>query len=94
VYRGPSPPGGGGGGCGVNRDPSAPGGPGRGGGGSGVCRSLSGGGDIGGFGFAEGGGGGGGSRGGTRSYGTQVCRYSFHMCRPSGLIIGGAVYGG
>jgi hypothetical protein len=87
--------GGGGGGCGVKRDNSSAGGPGHGGGGSGVCRSLSAGRHNCGSGFADGGGGGSGGSGwgGTYSYGTKVCQYSFHMSRPSGLIIGRAVYG-
>jgi hypothetical protein len=99
VYRGPSHPGGWGGGCRVIIDPFTAGGPGRGGGGSGVCQSVSGAGNIGGFGFAVDGGGNvvhgdGSGLGGTSSYGTQVCQYSFHMCSLSGLIIGCAVYGG
>ena len=70
----------------MNWDPFTPGRPGRRGEGSGMCQSLSDGGDIGGFGYTEGGGGGdsGGNSGwsGNYSYGTQVCWYSFHICHP------------
>jgi hypothetical protein len=89
----------GGGGYGVYWGPSAPGRPGYRSEGSGVSQSVSGSGDIGWFWLAEGGGGGSGGTvggtgdwGGTCSYGTQVCWYSFLICHPSVMIIGGTVH--
>ena len=78
----------------MNQDPSTPDRPGHRREGSGVCQSLSGSGDFGRFGFAEGGGSDGGSGGqsGMHLYRIQVCRYSFHMCHSLRLMIGGAIY--